>query len=199
MKKMVVFEMDNTVLHGRFIDTCARKYNFRQALDLLRNIDKNSISLTKRICSFLKGKPVQELIRIADEMPMTRDLHEVIGELKARGYIIGLITDSYHVIAEHICKKMGGDFSLAYELKHIDGYATGEVIIPRSFYFSEESSCNHPVCKTNALRAICREKDVDMENSIVICNNDNDCILHHAGIGVACSWRSFTEVLEYAP
>ncbi|HYC29149.1 MAG TPA: glycosyl transferase family 2, partial [Chitinophagaceae bacterium] len=84
MRKMVVFDMDNTVLQGKFIDVCAKKYNFRQALALLKNIDKNSISLAKRIGSFLKAKPVQELVRIADEIPVVRDIPEVIDELKQR-------------------------------------------------------------------------------------------------------------------
>jgi len=215
MKKMVVFEMDNTVLHGRFLDTCAKKYNFLQAMDLLRNIDKNSISLAKRVSSFLKGKSIQELVRLADEMPMTKDINNVIAELRSRGYAIGLITDSYQVIAEHICKKIGGDFCLSYELAQSEGYATGEVKIPSSFCFSEESTCDHPVCKTNALRSICREMDVELENTIVVGDSDNDlCMIRHAGVGVAfCTSsellraiapkkindRSFSELLEYAP
>ena len=116
MRKMVVFDMDNALIQGRFIDVCAKKYNFKQALDLLRNIDKNSISFTKRIASFLQGKTIQELTKIADDIPMTKDIEEVARELKGRGYLICIITDSYQVIANRICNRIGADWCLSYEL-----------------------------------------------------------------------------------
>src|SRR5688572_57720 len=119
MRKMVVFDMDNALLQGRFIDVCAKKYNFKQALDLLRNIDKNSISFTKRIASFLQGKTIQELTNIADDIPMTKDIEEVAKELKGRGYLICIITDSYQVIANRIGSRIGADWCLSYELDKI--------------------------------------------------------------------------------
>lgn len=215
MRKMVVFDMDNTVLQGKFIDACAKKYNFRQALALLQNIDKNSISLAKRIGSFLKAKPVQELVKVADEIPIIRDIPDVVKELKQRNYEVGLICDSYDIIAHHIAKKIGADFYLSYELRQIENISTGEVNIPAYFYYCEESSCDHPVCKTNALRHLCRQQDVALQNCIVVGDSETDiCMLSHAGIGVAFCTSSelvrkmagkqidkpaFSELLEYAP
>ena len=215
MRKMVVFDMDNTVLQGRFIDACARKYNFRQALALLQNIDKNSISLARRIGSFLKAKPVQELVRIADDMPVIRDIPAVITELRQRNYTVGIISDSSDIITGHIAKKIGADFYLSYNLQQIEGISTGEVSIPAYFYYSENSSCDHPVCKTNALRHACREHNVPVQNCIVAGDKESDlCMLSHAGIGVAFCTSSdllknlagrhidkpaFSELLEYAP
>lgn len=215
MRKMVVFDMDNTLLQGKYIDSCAKKYNFKQALALLRNIDKNSISLTKRIASFLEGKPIQELMKIADDIPLTKDIGEVTRKLKDRGYIVGIITDSYNVIANHIGNKIGADFCFGYDLEHVDGIATGQVNIPSGFYYSENSTCNHPVCKTNALRYQCNRHDVSLQNSIVIGGSDNDlCMMSHSGVGVAFCTSSeilrnvamknitqplFRELLDIAP
>jgi len=212
---MVVFDMDNTLLQGRFIDTCAKKYNFKQALALLRNIDKNSISLAKRTGSFLQGKAVQELTRMVEDMPMAKDIEDVIRELKQRRYTVGIITDGYNVIANHIGEKIGADFCISYELDCSDGVATGQVNIPNDFYYSENSSCDHPVCKTNALRKACQRYDIPMQNSIVIGGSENDlCMIRHAGIGVAFCTSSeilrtvakksitqplFYELLELAP
>lgn len=215
MRKMVVFDMDNTVLQGKFIDACAKKYNFRQALALLQNIDKNSISLAKRIGSFLKAKPVQELVKVADEIPIIRDIPDVVKELKQRRYEVGIICDSYDIVANHVAKKIGADFYLSYELRHIENISTGEVNIPPYFHYCEESSCDHPVCKTNALRHLCRQRNVTLQNCIVVGDSDTDvCMLSHAGVGVAFCTSSelvrkmsgkqidkpaFSELLEYAP
>ncbi len=215
MRKMVVFDMDNALLQGRFIDVCAKKYNFKQALDLLRNIDKNSISFTKRIASFLQGKTIQELTKIADDIPMTKDIEEVAKELKGRGYLICIITDSYQVIANRIGNRIGADWCLSYELEHMGGVATGNVRIPVNFSYSEKSSCDHPVCKTNALRHLCEKFNILMENTIVIGGSENDlCMIRHAGVGVAFCTSSeilttvarknitqplFRELLDVAP
>lgn len=186
MRKMVVFDMDNALLQGRFIDICAKKYNFKQALDLLRNIDKNSISFTKRVASFLQGKTIQELTKIADDIPLTNDIEEVTKELKDRGYVIGIITDGYQVIANRVGNTIGADWCLSYELDHVGGVATGQVRIPAIFCYSEKSSCDHPVCKTNALRHLCEKYGVLMQNTIVIGGSENDlCMMRHAGLGVA--------------
>lgn len=215
MRKMVVFDMDNTVLQGKFIDVCAKRYNFRQALALLKNIDKNSISLAKRIGSFLKAKPVQELVRVVDEIPVVRDIPEVIKELKQREYTVGIISESYDLITSHIAKKIGADFYLSYQLQQIEDISTGEVTIPNYFQYSELSSCDHPVCKTNALRHVCMQQNVSLQNCIVVGDSESDlCMLSHAGVGVAFCTSSellkkmagkhittpaFTELLEYAP
>jgi glucosyl-3-phosphoglycerate synthase len=215
MRKMVVFDMDNALLQGRFIDVCAKKYNFKQALDLLRNIDKNSISFTKRVASFLQGKPVQELTRIADDIPLAKDIEEVVKELKERGYLVCIITDSYQVIANRVGNKIGADWCLSYELDHVGGTATGHVRIPAVFNYSEKSSCDHPVCKTNAFRHLCEKFNILMQNTIVIGGSENDlCMIRHAGIGVAFCASSeiltevarknitqplFRELLEVAP
>lgn len=194
MKKMAVFELDNTVVQGKYIDSCAKRYNFKQALALLRTIDKNSISLTKRAAAFLKGKPLQELVRIADEMPMVNSIYNVTRELKQRGYIIGIISDNYQLITNHIGKKIGASFTLSYGLDNANGHATGDVNIPSYFYFNETSTCEHPVCKTNALRHICREYDVEMSNCIITGNSDSVlCMKQHATAGV-----DLEELLEYA-
>jgi glucosyl-3-phosphoglycerate synthase len=195
MRKMVVFEMDNILVQGKYIDNCAKRYNFEQALNLLRQIDKNKISLARRIGHFLKGKPVHELVAIADEMPLKEDIDHVTRELQQRGYVIGIISDSYQLVTQHIGKKIGASFTLSYSLGHTNEIATGEVSIPSIFYFNENSTCEHPVCKTNALRHVCKEYDVAMNNCIVIAGSENaTCMKRHAGVGV-----ELQELLEYAP
>ncbi|HEY0677398.1 MAG TPA: HAD family hydrolase [Chitinophagaceae bacterium] len=189
MRKMVVLDLDNIVLQGKFIDACAKKYNFKQALALLRGIDKNTLSLARRTASFLTGKSVYDLKKIADDLSIVHDIPEVIKELKQRKYVVGIISDSYDVITRHIAEKIDADFDLSYELKHIEEIVTGEVNIPAFFNYSENSSCDHPVCKTNALRHVCAQYDVSIKNCIVVGDNESDlCMIRHAGVGVTfCS------------
>jgi glucosyl-3-phosphoglycerate synthase len=212
--KMVVFDMDNTLLQGRFIDACAEKFNFKQALNLLRQIDHDPVSLTVRIATFLKGKTKAELLDIATGIPMVNDVAEVVNELKRRSYTIGIISDSYQLITQQVAERMGADFWLGNELLYENDHLTGEVLIPSWFHYSDESTCKHQVCKTNALRYICNKYGVALKDCVVVGDSENDiCMIQHAGIGVAfCStseWmksvarkhigkKAFAELLEYA-
>ena len=47
--KMIVLDMDDTILKSRFINECADEFGFRPKLDELRFSEKDPIILTKRI------------------------------------------------------------------------------------------------------------------------------------------------------
>ncbi|MEO6612234.1 MAG: HAD family phosphatase [Chitinophagaceae bacterium] len=187
--KMVVFDLDNTIFQKRFIDVCAEKFHFSQALTLLRQIDNNAVSLTQRIAGFLAGRKKAELIEIAAVIPLVPDIVEVVMELKQQGCIVGIISDSYQFVTEFVAKKINADFEMANELQFTEGVATGEVLIPSYFHYSTDSLCKHQVCKTNALRHICKRYGVKPDQSIAVGDSENDaCMLSKSGLGVSfCS------------
>ena len=100
----------------------------------IRSSETDAIILTKRIATLLKGKTINELIEIADSIKIIEGTKEIIIELKKRGYIVGIISDSYDCITNHIKIKLGMDFSLSNELEFSKSICTGEVKIP-SFLF----------------------------------------------------------------
>jgi HAD superfamily phosphoserine phosphatase-like hydrolase len=205
--------MDNTLLQQRFIEVCAEKFKFQQALSLLRQIDNDPISLTQRIAWFLRDRKRSELAEIAASIPLVPDIFEVVENLKKHSYIIGIISDSYQLVTKMVAEKINADFELANELQFMGDHVTGEVLIPSYFHYSSHSTCKHQVCKTNALRYICNAYETRFEDCIMIGDSDNDvCALEHAGMGVAfCSksdlakkvakkhieQRSFTELLDF--
>lgn len=189
LDKLVVFDMDNTLFMGRFIDTCADKFGFKEELMNIRSSETEVIILTKRIANLLKGKAINELIGIADSIPIIEGTKEIIAELKKRGYIVGIISDSYNCITNHIKIKLGMDFSLSNELEFSKSICTGEVKIPSFLFSHPESLCKHTLCKTNALLNILNKYQIKLENTITIGESMNDlCMIKEAGLGIAfCS------------
>jgi glucosyl-3-phosphoglycerate synthase len=189
LKKMIIFDMDNTILLGRFIDSAARAFNFEKELVEIVSKNQESYLITKLIAKHLKGIDLSGLIKLVDTIPMVEDVIHVIRELKTRGYIIGIITDSYDIIANHIKMKIGADFALANELEFSHSIATGEVKIPSFFLKNDRSTCNHTCCKSNALHGLSEKYSIPFSNIIAIGDSDNDiCIVKNAGVGVAfCS------------
>jgi len=184
--KMIIFDMDDTILKGRFINECAKKIGFFPMLEDLRAKEKDPIILTKRIGLMLKGKTIDDMLNVVDDMAIIEDIKKVIKELKRKNYIVGIISNSYSLITNYIKQKIGADFSLAYNLEFFEGKTTGEVNPPYYFFGSPESICGHSFCKTNALQYACEKYNVLLKNCIVVGDSiDDRCMVGHAGKGVA--------------
>ena len=184
--KMVVFDMDDTILKGRFIDACAKAFKFVPRLEDLRFSEKDPIILTKRIGLFLKGKTMDDLLDVAGSLAMVDDIREVVKSLKEKDYIIGIISNSYTLITNYVRQNIGADFSYANQLEFFEGKASGEVNLPSYFFASPDSYCGHAYCKTNALQYACEKYNVQFKNCIAVGDSRDDrCMVGHAGKGVA--------------
>lgn len=186
LKKMAVFDMDNTLLRGRFIDCAAQKFGFEEELRVIRSSERTDVVRTKRIAQLLKGRSIAELIGIADAIPTVCDAAEVIASLKKRGYSTGIITDSYDFVALHVQQKIGADFGIGNELEFSNSIATGEVKMPSFLLHVEQSLCPHDFCKANALLHLAKRQGIELANTIAIGDSFNDlCMVKFAGVGVA--------------
>jgi len=214
LKKMAIFDIDNTILMGRFIDKVAEKYNFRKEMLDIVTTNQESFLITKLIARLLKGLDIAQLLSVVEEIPMVPDTIKVVCELKKRGYIVGVISDSYEFVAQHIKNKINADFVIANELEFSNGIATGEVKVPFYFAKTQKSRCNHNFCKSNVLLHISEKYDIPPDNIIAVGDSEYDiCMLKYAGIGISfCSAnqilnaiadktiniRSFKPILDFA-
>jgi len=196
LTKLIVFDMDNTILKGRFIDTCASKFGFKKELMDIRSSETDVIILTKRIATLLKGKTINDLISVADSIPIVSGTKEIVKALKERGFIVGIISDSYDCITNHLKHNLGMDFSLSNELEFSRSICTGEVKIPSFLFSNDKSLCKHSICKTNALLSLLSKYNIMKENSIAIGDSRNDlCMIKEAGLGI--SFCSKDELLNH--
>ena len=185
-QKMIIFDMDDTILIDRFIDKCAEEFGFKPKLEELRFNEKDPIILTKRIGLLLKNKTMDDLLHVISNMKMAENINEVVKQYKQKGYLVGIISHSYTLITNYIRQKIGADFTLAHQLEFFEGRLTGEVNLPSYFFGSPESVCGHSFCKTNALQHACEKYNVNMTNCIAVGDSRDDrCILTYAGRGVA--------------
>jgi len=197
LKKIAVFDMDNTILRSSFISSAASAFEFKNELvDVVTN-NSNPFIRTKMIARLLKGKTISELLALTDSIEVTPHLSEVIKEMKKLGYIIGIISDSYDCITNHIKNKFGFDFTIANELEFSKSVTTGEVKIPSLWLSDGNSQCKHEYCKLNALIKICDKYGVELKNTLVIGDGENDiCMIRKAGIGVSfCSTNNLVDVI----
>ena len=189
LSKMILFDMDDTILLERFIHRAAESLGFQDRLNNILSMNHEPYIITMQIAGLLRDVSLDELLRITDGIGIVAGLDEVIGTLKSRGYLVGIVSDSYDVVANFVKKKVGADFALANELEVMGGKATGEVRVPSFFIRGEKSRCNHGVCKSNALMHLSEKHGVSLADMIAVGDSEADiCMVKMAGIGVAfCS------------
>ena len=195
LKKIAVFDMDNTLLRASFIHTAAEKFGFKKELIDIITTQSSAFIRTKQIARLLKGKNISDLLNMADSIDVTKGTAEIVQLLQDNGFIVGIITDSYDCIANHFKNKFSFDFSLANELEFSKSIATGEVRIP-SFYLSHDQRiCNHDCCKTHALVHICKNYGVELADTLSIGDSENDiCLIRKSGIGISfCSTNTLLD------
>lgn len=184
--KMIVFDMDDTILKNRFINECAEAFAFQPRLEELRFNEKDPIILTKRIGLLLKTRTMDELLHVASKMEFAENIREVVQAYKEKGYIVGIISHSYTLVTNYVRQQIDADFSLAHQLEFFEGKATGEVNLPSYFFGSPDSACGHSFCKTNAMQYVCEKYNVKMKNCIAVGDSKDDrCMITYAGKGVA--------------
>lgn len=184
--KMVVFDMDNTLLRGSFIKTAAETFGFSQSLKKIIADNINPVARTKEIAELLAGKSFAELINVLESIPLLHDAAFVISYLKSKGYVCGIISESYHCITDHVKNLLGLDFSLANELEFDKSIANGNVHVPKQFMHTEKSACMHHYCKWNMLSYITSCFGISIHNTVAIGDGENDyCMIRHAGTGIS--------------
>ena len=196
-EKMIVFDMDNTLLESSFIMTAAQEFNFRDELINIVTEYTNSYTRTKSIARLLKGRSFDEILGVVDKIKIIDDAAAVIKELKKKGYICGIISDSYDVVTNHLKNKLKMDFSIANELEFSKSIATGEVKVPSAFMRNDRSKCNHDFCKSNVLFQLAEKYNIDIKNTIAIGDSENDiCLIKESGIGIAfCSNNNYLNLV----
>ena len=100
--------MDNTLLRASFIHTAAEKFNFKKELIEIVTTQSNPFIRTKQIARLLKGKNISELLKVAEEIPVTANAQASIALLKENGFIVGIMSDSYDCITNHFKKYLYG-------------------------------------------------------------------------------------------
>jgi HAD superfamily phosphoserine phosphatase-like hydrolase len=183
---MIVFDLDHTLLQGSFIQKAAEQFGFTRELQDILNQQKSNYIKTQKIARLMEGRTFAELIHVVESIPLIGDAVVVIRELQVRGYVCGIISDSYHAIANHVKNLLGLDFTLGNELEFRKSVATGEVRIPSQLLKDRFSQCEHDHCKSNMFQYILHRFGISLADSVAVGDGENDiCMVKMAGTGIS--------------
>jgi phosphoserine phosphatase len=184
--KLVVFDMDGTLIQGRLIEMISKKANVTERVIKIQS-DSSLLGYQKTqiIASLLKGVKEKEIVDSIDSIPVMHNADKIVTWFKKNGYRAGIITDSYSIAAQVIAKKLELDFCSANELIIKDGVVTGEIVMPLGW---EKISCpcKISICKRYHLNHYADKYGVQIKDTIAIGDTRGDiCMIKQAGLGIA--------------
>ncbi|KAF9931457.1 hypothetical protein BGZ67_005295 [Mortierella alpina] len=181
-KRLVVFDMDSTLIQQEVIDEIARHAGVMDQVAEITEAAMNGEidfkeSLKRRV-ALLKGTPVSVLETVRDRLTFTEDALYLCKALKKIGFKLAVISGGFMPLALHVKNILGLDYAFANQLKvSPDGlYLTGETVGP---IVSGER-------KAELLEVIAQAESVTLDQVIAVGDGANDLwMLAKAGLGIA--------------
>jgi glucosyl-3-phosphoglycerate synthase len=185
-ERLALFDMDGTLLKGRFIVALAQRTNKVAGLEKwLDNVDFSAEARSRGIGKLFDGTPREIFEEVARNMPLMPGATETVVSLRKAGYRVGIVTDSYRVAAEMVRRRVFADFSVSHLMKFRRGKATGDITL--SSAMRHPDGCKlHDICKANVTAHLLEHFQLAPEQVLAVGDGENDtCMLRAAGFSVA--------------
>jgi HAD superfamily phosphoserine phosphatase-like hydrolase len=185
-ERLALFDMDGVLLNGRFIRQLAEATG--RVNELAQWLDNHLVSAgerTRRIAKVFAGVPKELFESVARTMPLMAGAVEAVVGLRKQGYRVGIVTDSFQIVAETVRRRVFADFALANLMRFTRGKASGNITICPAMVHPEGCK-EHDVCKVNALRHIIERTGIAPHQVLAVGDGENDvCLLKAVGTSIA--------------
>ena len=179
-RRLVVFDMDSTLIHGEAINELANHAGTGQQVDKITEAAMNGEmdfreSFTRRV-ALLKGLDEKVLAKVAENLTLTEGAERVIHALKKLGYKIGIISGGFDYFGEFLQKRLNLDYVFANGLEIENSKVTGNV----------SGDIIDGLRKAEILKTIATVENISLQQTIAIGDGANDLpMLSIAGLGIA--------------
>jgi phosphoserine phosphatase len=179
-RRLVVFDMDSTLIQVEVIDELAKVAGVGEQVSAItaaamRGELDFQASLRARV-ALLAGLDVRVLEDVAAALPLMEGAEVVTSTLKRLGYKIGIISGGFDYFGRQLQQTLGFDYMHANRLEILGGRLTGKVI----------GEIIDGARKAELLREIANDEGLSLEQTIAVGDGANDLpMLSIAGMGVA--------------
>ncbi|CAB4605640.1 unannotated protein [freshwater metagenome] len=179
-KKLVVMDVDSTLIQQEVIDLLAQKAG---AQDQVKEITEAAMrgeldfaeSLKARV-ALLAGLPESVIAEVQSEISLTPGARTLVKTLHQLGHSVAVVSGGFTAVIEPLIKELGISHYRANTLEIVDGKLTGKVLEP----------IIDRAAKATALQDFAKIEGVQLEQTIAIGDGANDLdMISIAGLGIA--------------
>lgn len=179
-KRLVVMDMDSTLIRIEVIDELARAHGVGEKVSRITEramhgeMDYDE-SLRQRV-ALLEGLDARVLRELAANLPLTDGAETLIRVLRRLGYRTAIISGGFSVAAEALQARLGIDYAHSNLLEEKDGKLTGRTL----------GAIVNARRKAELLEDIARSEGILLDQVIAVGDGANDLLmLERAGLGIA--------------
>ncbi len=179
-RRLVVFDMDSTLIESEVIDELAKRAGVGDAVAAITEsamrgeIDFDE-SLKRRV-AMLQGLPEEVLLEVAESLILTEGAEKLIRNLKSLHLKTAIISGGFTYFGHFLQHRLGIDYVYSNELEIVDGHLTGQVT----------GTIVNAARKAELLKQIASHEDIRLEQVIAVGDGATDLpMLNAAGMGIA--------------
>ena len=179
-KRLVVFDVDSTLIQGEVIEMLAAHVGVEpQVKEITDAAMRGELDFTeslRRRVALLEGLDESVLDEVAVSLELTPGARTTIRTLKRLGFRCGVVSGGFTRVIQRLVEDLGLDFCAANELEIADGKLTGRVV----------GEVVDRAGKAVALRRFADEQGITLAQTVAVGDGANDIdMLGAAGLGIA--------------
>ncbi len=179
-KRLVVFDVDSTLVQGEVIEMLAAKAGHEaEVRELTAAAMRGELDFTQslhRRAALLAGLPESVFAEVGAELELTPGARTTIRTLKRLGFRCGVVSGGFTRVIAGLAEELGLDYVAANNLEVVEGKLTGRVV---------GRIIDRPG-KAEALRRFADQAGIPLAQCVAVGDGANDIdMISAAGLGVA--------------
>lgn len=176
-QRLLLLDMDGTITPSRYAVELARATGHESALLQMLDGSGDAATRSERIAQLFQYVHKKKFEQVARDIPVRSGVIEFVNQMRRRGFMVGVVSDSYFVAAEIIRRRIFADFAMAHTISFDSDVCTGQIRINPAFFGDSavSSKLTADICKSNVLRRFLADPNPPAVNlTWVVGDNIND-------------------------
>ena len=174
-ERLLLLDMDGTITPTRYVLELARASGHEAALSMLLDEQDDAATRSQRIAKLFQYVHQKKFEQVAHALPIRSGVLEFVKAMRQRGFMVGVVSDSYFIAADIMRRRIFADFALAHTISFDNGVCDGKLCINPAFVAKDSGQ---EVCKSHVLRRFLQDNATPpVTQTWAIGDNINDLAL----------------------